>query len=292
MDTVKGIIDRELEKHPHHRALIEAFRPVFMARAGLFEHLKLGKTVPFTIDETRFRDGVPIAVQSSLFQSDDPWQEAVLTMVSAAKEGFPALTDDLSRFEDAVREGKIAVSDVFTADQAAGEPMLIAWAETFSIAPAAMSLVLQQAARVVLSIRGRAMAELLKDIPWEKGYCPICGTFPSMAIIGEKIGERRLHCSSCGHDWRFSRVICPYCEHEGQEGMNFFLIENKAQETAFTCDQCRRYLITLHRVSDINELDLDIVAMGLIHLDVIMQEKNFVPMAETYWNNLGISAEA
>jgi FdhE protein len=205
-------------------------------------------------------------------------------MIPALKEGFPALSDDLSRLENALKEKKIAVYDYFKAGQDNGEAVINAWAASFSISTATIGLAMHQVSRIILEKRAGAVAELLPDGVWEKGYCPICGAFPSLSVIKEKLGERLLHCSHCGHNWRFSRVTCPYCEHEGQKGMDFFFIEDKAQEAAFTCEKCQRYLVTLSRMSDLNDRDLDVSAMGLAHLDMIMQEKKFVPMALTDWN--------
>ena len=282
--TLDGIIDREIERHPHNSALIEAFRPVIIGRMRILERLQLGEAGPFVLDELRFRGGVPVIGQRSLFQKDDPWKDVVLALIPAIKEGFPALSDDLGRLEDALRANKIAVYDAFKAGQDNGEDIINTWAASLSISASTIGLVLHQVSRIILEKRAGVIAELLPDGGWEKGYCPICGAYPSLSIIKEKLGERLLHCSHCGHDWRFSRVTCPYCEHEGQEGMNFFFIEDKAQESSFTCEKCRRYLITLSRMSDLNDQDLDISALGLAHLDMIMQEKKFVPMTITDWN--------
>ncbi|MCK9233305.1 MAG: formate dehydrogenase accessory protein FdhE, partial [Syntrophales bacterium] len=148
----------------------------------------------------------------------------------------------------------------------------------------ALGLLLGQVSRVVLEKRVAGLAEWLAKTDWEQGYCPCCGTFPSLSVIKEKLGERLLHCSGCGHDWRFSRVTCPACGHEGQKGMDFFYIEGQVQESVFTCDRCRRYLVTLSRMSDLNDRDLDVSALGLVHLDCILQDKHFTPMTVTDWN--------
>ena len=81
-------------------------------------------------------------------------------------------------------------------------------------------------------------------------------------------------------------MICPYCEHEAQQGMDFFYVEDRPRETASSCDQCRRYLVTLKGVSELADRDLDVTAMSLTHLDVIMQGKEFSPMVNTPWNAL------
>jgi len=284
MERLEEIIDREIERHPASQPLLEAFRPVMLARYRLLEGLPLEETVTTEIDAIRFRGGIPVIGQVPLFREADPWQDIARGLIPAVQEGFPDLAGDMTRLDSALAEGKLALHDYFGGDEEVRQDLLATWAESVSVAEAGIVLVLNQAARIVLEKRATTIREHVKDLTWEKGYCPICGSFPSLAVIGEKIGERRLHCSRCGHDWLFSRVICPYCEREGQEEMDFFFIEDKPQESAYTCDQCQRYLITLNRVSDLNDRDLDVSALGLTHLDVILQEKNFVPMTITEWN--------
>lgn len=286
IDALTGIIDREEGKHPHNRNLLEAFRPVLVERRRVLKGLSFAKDETFTVDKSRFSGGISVAGQCRLFREDDPFDDLAQAMIPAVAEGFPNLEAELQCFAASLSEKKLDLYDYFQCDEEGREKIRRSWNESYGLSPTAAALVLQQVARIVLEKRRIGLVEQLKDQEWKKGYCPICGSFPSLSVIGEKIGERRLHCSGCGHDWLFSRVICPYCGHEGQEGMNFFLIEDKAQEAAFACDKCRRYLITLHRVSDLNERDLDVSAMGLVHLDVIMQEKGFIPMVDAGWNVL------
>lgn len=282
--TLNAIIDREIERHPHNQALLEAFRPVLIERTSVLEKLQPMETVSIVPDEVRFRSGVPIMSQQQLFKAHDPCDDIALAMMPALQKSFPKLNDDLASMEVALRGGKMVLFDFFKANPQVGEVIMDAWAKSFFISVSAIGFVLRQVSRVILEKKARGLADLIKDVSWEKGYCPICGAFPSIAMIKEKLGERLLHCSSCGHDWRFSRVICPYCEHEGQEGMNFFFVEDKAQESVYTCDHCQRYLITLSRMSDLNDRDLEVSALSLVHLDVIMQQKHFSPMTVTDWN--------
>ncbi|OPY13399.1 MAG: formate dehydrogenase accessory protein FdhE [Syntrophus sp. PtaB.Bin138] len=278
------IIDREVERHPHNQPLLEAFRPLILTRNRLLEELELEENPPFQIDEIRFQGGVPAIEQHPLLLESDPWEDLVRSLIPAFQKGFPDLKEDLDRLEKALSEGVLALSDYFTRKRDGQQNLLSTWGGTLSIAAPRIGFILNSASRIVLEKRALKIAERIQGLKWEKGYCPICGSFPSLAVIGEKIGERRLHCSRCGHLWRFSRVVCPYCEYEGQEGMDFFLIEERPQEAAFTCDSCQRYLVTLYRVSDLHDRDLDVSALGLTHIDVIMQEKNFAPMTVTDWN--------
>lgn len=105
-----------------------------------------------------------------------------------------------------------------------------------------------------------------------------------IAKVREKIGTRLLLCSQCGHEWTFSRVICPSCENNEQKSMTYFFVEDRKKESAFVCEKCRQYLITVDKVSDMDDFDADVSALSLVHLDVVMQEKGYRPMAECEWN--------
>jgi len=37
-------------------------------------------------------------------------------------------------------------------------------------------------------------------------------------------------------------------------------------------------------VRDLQEIDLDISALGLAHLDILMRDKGYVPMVPAEWN--------
>ena len=160
------------------------------------------------------------------------------------------------------------------------------WENDLKISPSNASFLMSLVARVLLERRAKEITEALGEFDWEKGYCPICGEFPSIALIEEEGGKRFLHCSSCGQDWRFTRVVCPYCEKEAQQDMDYFYVENKTQESAFVCDKCKKYLVTLYRAGRLFARDMDISAISLIHMDMIMQEKGYEPMAACAWNVL------
>jgi FdhE protein len=68
--------------------------------------------------------------------------------------------------------------------------------------------------------------------------------------------------------------------------MDYFYIEKKTQESAFVCDKCKKYLVTLYRAGNVFARDMDIGAISLIHMDMIMQEKGYEPMASCVWNVL------
>jgi FdhE protein len=275
-------MDDIIEKNPHCKDIINAFRPVILERYRLVEKLALQNMHAPKIDKRKFKGGVPVIRQATLYRNDDPWEEIALSLIPAMKQGFPALQDDLERLEELIRNGSINTYDYFKSYPADGDTIGAGWASDFNINAAAIALLLRTIKRIILEKRSQQIE--WKGDNWEKGYCPVCGTFPSIAMIKEKIAERWLHCSQCGYEWKFSRVLCPYCEDQAYKEMPFFFVENKDKECAYACEKCKRYLITLNRMSDLIVRDLDISAISLTHLDIIMQNKGFQPMATCEWN--------
>jgi len=279
---IERLMDEAVTNHSHSRDIINAFRPVIMERYLLVGKAALQTTDAPKIDRRKFKGGVPVIRQAMLFHDNDPWEEIALSLIPAMKQGFPALQGDLEKLEVIVKNRNISIYDYFKSYPADGDAIVNGWASEFTINTAAITLLLRFITRIILEKRWKHIE--LKGDDWEKGYCPVCGTFPSIAMIKEKIAERWLHCSQCGYEWKFSRVICPYCEHEACKEMPFFFVEGNDKECAFACDKCKRYLITLTRMSDLIIRDLDISAISLTHLDLIMQEKGFQPMTTCAWN--------
>lgn len=284
-ENLGAVIDREIAKNPHNTEILNAFRPVMLARNRVGSQIRLNSIPTVEFDPVRFSAGVPLIRQHAMFLPDDPWEDMLAAMIPAVRAGFPNLGKDLDHFQQACKNGRLDLNDYFTALPDHGGDVIDRWADDLRASPQGIALLLHQLVRIILENRAaRNGVEDAEKAGWKKGYCPVCGAFPSIALIEEKIPRRWLHCSQCGHDWLFSRVICPCCENEAQQGMDFFFIEDRPQESAFTCDRCGKYLITLNRVSDLNDHDLDVSAISLTHLDVIMQGKGGSPMAACAWN--------
>jgi formate dehydrogenase accessory protein FdhE len=74
------------------------------------------------------------------------------------------------------------------------------------------------------------------------GFCPVCGHWPGISYITGKEGKRVMACIACGTRWTFSRVKCSFCHITDQEKLSYLHLEDEMQVSAYTCDNCRRYL--------------------------------------------------
>lgn len=276
---LEQIIDAAILNYPHSRNMIEAFKPVLMEKSRLAGTLKAREGSSLVLDEAKFKQGLSLGDQNTLFFQDDPWKELSLALIPALAKGFPSMAPDLKKLKRLISSEVIEFSGDF-------EEKLKKWASDHSVDEGILGFLLHMAERVILEGRAQEWARLLQGFQWDKGYCPICGSAPMLAKIEDGVARRWLHCSQCGHEWTFSRVVCPSCGNSQQKEMNYFSVEERETESAFVCGQCHRYLITVSKISDLMKFHAEVSALSLIHLDVIMQEKGYMPMASCEWNRL------
>jgi len=286
VSEIKNIIERAVEQNPQSGEILKAFEPIITSQRQLAAQSSFKSLDCSLIDKKKLKAGVPVSRQINLFLPEDSLKEIALSLTSAIKEGMPKLSENIDKIVALIQEGKINLADYFKASPDGEDKAPDDLAKNLKISPSNASFLMSLIGRVILERRAREITAALGEFDWEKGYCPICGEFPSIALIEEEGGKRFLHCSSCGQDWRFTRISCPFCEKETRKDMEYFYVENKTQEAAFVCDQCKKYLVTLYRAGKLFARDMDISAISLIHMDIIMQGKGYEPMAICAWNVL------
>jgi FdhE protein len=284
LQKLEKIMAGAMDRNPHSANIISAFRPLIIARTRIVDDLDLPGDVSFSVDEAQFKEGIPLARQNMYFRADDPFESVYLSLMPALKTGFSGLGGILEKFTGLVDSRTIRFHDFFKTYPSGGEDVLGQWAQLIDADVRVVGFLARAVARTILEKRAHDLAGLIKDVEWEKGYCPICGSFPNISKHKDGTGQRWLHCPMCNHEWRFRRVVCPCCENDDQKTMNYFHIEDKEQESAFACEMCKSYLITVNKVSDVADFEPDISALSLAHVDMIMQEKGYLPMAQAEWS--------
>ena len=136
-----------------------------------------------------------------------------------------------------------------------------------------------------------------RDGAWQQGYCPVCGAFPTIAWLDKPMldernaylagggGKKPLHCSQCGTGWKFLRGACPSCGKEASGTMEMLRETEAARgERLDWCTKCNTYCPTV----DLREREavpnLDALALGMMHLDMVAARKKLRPLRPSFWN--------
>lgn len=155
---------------------------------------------------------------------------------------------------------------------------------------------------VLRALVANALATNPGDAPWDGegawqyGYCPVCGSDPIIAWLDRRSfdeknaylsgggGKKHFHCGLCGANWKFRRGLCPACGHQGEGAVNILSVKDVYGERVDWCAKCQTYSPT----TDLRELEyipnMDMMALGMAHLDMLAAEKGLIPLAESFWN--------
>jgi FdhE protein len=147
----------------------------------------------------------------------DTWEQAdLIAWARIAFEDWETLTDPKS-------DGQA------TQESAPGMSRAAGLAVAFALAP-----YLQRAAQAILPG--------VDLVAWARGYCPLCGGQPNLALLESTRGARQLICSRCDSRWDYSRVGCPFCQ--SQEKQTYYRSDDGVYRL-YVCSACHRYLKTV-----------------------------------------------
>jgi FdhE protein len=112
------------------------------------------------------------------------------------------------------------------------------------------------------------------DHPWDKGFCPICGSAPGFSLFEDE-GQRFLFCGFCWHRWAAQRIYCPLCENKDSSTLHYYFSETEKDYRVDVCDRCKTYIkaVDMRNADRIIYPPLEFVAT--LHLDIKAQEMGF-----------------
>ncbi|MEX2426543.1 MAG: formate dehydrogenase accessory protein FdhE [Thermomicrobiaceae bacterium] len=125
---------------------------------------------------------------------------------------------------------------------------------------------------LLLAIGQRVGAERNADFGWQPGYCPVCGSWPTLAEARGLERQQWLRCGRCAASWRTAHQRCVFCENTNHQQLGYMAPEaERESRRATTCEQCKGYLKVFATVSpysiedilrqDLASLELDIAAI-------------------------------
>jgi FdhE protein len=271
--------------HPLEK-VVEAFRHVFTAKVRLKVEMPFPETVrDSALDAARFERGVRL-LNAEDFIDFDPnlWKMAIDRMMPALELGFPKLSEEMNAIKlsmaDGGLDGQLFLRALAEDRREEAEDLV----RSYGVDLRTAGFVLGQVAKPLVERRAQALESLVRDLSWRKGYCPLCGSMPELAFLKGEEGRRWLKCSFCAHEWPFVRLVCPFCETEDHTKLLVHYIAGREQERVEACTACNRYILSMDLRGRLVDSVLDVAAIGLVHLDVIAQQKGFLPAAWCAWN--------
>jgi FdhE protein len=267
-------------EHPIHAELIRRLDPLITARAALVESLELPSFhAVIEKDRSRFLQGAPLVPRNRMPLDGAALKACLAYLLPALKETFPPLASQMDGLAGAFRAGRMRLSARMRRYLERGDLPEMRALEAAGCGPDAAALALGQIAKALAEAVSRKVLPAADLSGWNRGYCPVCGSPPELSYLEGKEGVRKLSCSLCSASWRFTRVACPSCESVNHEDIEVFYAKKRPQERAEACNACKRYVLAVDRRERVRELVASIEPLSLLHLDMLMQEKGYLPVS-------------
>lgn len=127
---------------------------------------------------------------------------------------------------------------------------------------------------------------------WYRGFCPICGSWPTLSELVGSERRRVLRCGRCGSGWSWIVLLCPYCGNDdhrtlgmlqeaadaassaasgGSGGSAAFAAGGRAAAPAArvdTCERCHGYLKAIAAFASYPAVRLAAEDVATLHLDI------------------------
>ena len=142
--------------------------------------------------------------------------------------------------------------------------------------PADTIAVFAQLSSLPLLLNAAKVLDAEASRTWQRGYCPVCGAWPSMGEMRGIQRERRMRCGCCGSDWLLPVLRCAFCDETDHQKLGFLLNEEGAHHLRVeTCTTCRGYLKTLTTLGSLPFATLAMKDVSTIAYDLAAQDRGY-----------------
>lgn len=284
-------------RRPALASVLSVMIPIYEARstvlAGLVPHV-LPVPALASPGSDRLGNGVPLLADADMSWVNVPFE-------IAARGIFPelarleSLTTPVVTYLQALEAGVLIPAEIAAACLSSDAKGIERIGSATGVSASILVFLTHQVLGLVLQAACVVSKPHVEQIQWKEGYCPVCGSFPSVGCLGRPDpdqsefakgggGHKYLHCSLCGYDWRFRRGTCPGCSNEEPGAIEYMRSPQATWERIELCRKCNTYVGNVDLRETSENPNLDAAALGMMYLDMVAAKEGLHPLAPSFWN--------
>ena len=229
--------------------------------------------------------------------SDPPWSASVTPPAERA-EGAPLLHGahigmNVLRARELVRRladtagiadaGDVDPGELIRAAIGRDAATLAGMAESIAVPHDFLTVIAQMASMPLLRLAARTLgADAARA--WRRGYCPVCGAWPSLVEMRGIERERHLRCGLCAADWQLPVLSCAFCAEMDHQRLGWLVPEGEGEHRRVeTCESCHGYLKV---VTTLGALPFRVLAtedLATVPLDLAAQDRGYSRPSTPGW---------
>jgi FdhE protein len=167
--------------------------------------------------------------------------------------------------------------------------------------PTAFAQLLELALEPVLWEAAARCAALTDVDRWDRGYCPVCGSWPAFAELVGAEKRRVLRCGRCGTWWSWLVLLCPYCGNDDHRSLGTLIPEDvrptpasptsgeaHSRDRIDVCEKCHGYVKSIATFHSVPTPRLAAEDAATVDLDVGARERGYTRPGAVHVETAGI----
>lgn len=281
MENLKKRIQQHKKKRPGYGVILDFYQKVKEAQENTnaslkIDPIKLKQEWKDLLAKEGFsliqKEDFPLDIEASvsLFQ----------TLCQIGEDANPHMSEQVRKIKEAIDQRKIDLGKLL--EQGVKEKRIEQVANQLGLDKKVFSFLIQNSIKPSIKAGMEQLRNELDPETWLKGYCPLCGSLPSLSLLKEEVGKRYLLCSYCGYQWRIGRLFCPFCNNQEQGSLQYFYGEGEEACRIELCDKCHQYIKTID-LRGLGESDPSLEDLATFHLDILASQKGYQQPVPNPW---------
>lgn len=275
IQSVSEDVERLRRERPYTRPFVDPFVGLLLARPTLVHQLvEEARRQPCgELDLSRLGLGAPLEPRDAFPLDEGGIRRVFEVLHPVLSQGFPSVRSDLANIGLAVtrKEGFLleVVRDVL------GDRQKALFTTAYALGVEARTLVFWciQMLTPLAMARGRLLGALVPEGIWNRGYCPVCGSWPS---VTRRHGiDQDMTCAYCSTTWRFTYQQCPFCDASGPSGQAYAMPGHDT-ERVVVCQRCNHFLGEITG-DPFPGMSPEVEALALAPLEILARQHGHTP---------------
>ncbi|QLA15513.1 formate dehydrogenase accessory protein FdhE [Desulfolutivibrio sulfoxidireducens] len=269
-------------------SLLDSFTPLLVEQAAIRESAPGWTGDGPGFDPELFCQGKHLLAETGFQDVSAQIPDAARRLFPIMARCFSALGEEIGALLQALSSGALSPEALTDAAFAPDGTALA------GISPEIVGFAAREVVRPFVKRQAADLLPLVKDLPWRRTVCPICGGPPHFSrllrirddseyITGQG-GPRFLRCAVCATEWRHKRVSCPRCGNEEPTRLSFLYTEARPFERVDVCEACKTSILCLDATEMIDVPDPDVSALAMLPLEILARDRGYHPFAAHPWS--------
>ena len=262
----------DLQKiRPAYTEMLNFYRQIFALQED-YRRSAVVKPIDISAEllTAKCQASLPLASSAEFPIDQGNARRLLIEICDLAQQTKASLQGAAKRIADALATESISVQSAWANFD--NEQEMVNLSDRLGVPPTVLTTLLYHAARPSILVTAEQLQTYLNGTDqWNKGYCPICGHAPILALLDDDNGKRALHCSFCWHAWSLPRLFCPFCETTDAELLRYFFSEKEQEYRVDLCDNCNKYIKTVDTRKTSRRIYPALEAVATAHLDMKAQ---------------------